>query len=460
MAHDLVIAGGTLITAEQIRSADIGIQGGVIREIGENLSGTEIVDARGLYVVPGGVDPHVHLQMPQGDVYSSDDWRSGTKAAVCGGTTTLIDFVEPEADETMLEALEARRAEADGFSVTDYSLHMTITTAMMQRLEDIPAVVDAGIPSFKLYTTYDGMMLDDYQLLEAMSAAAAAGGMVLVHSENDAVARFHTEALLEAGQRGPDAHPLARPASAEEEAIQRVLILAETAGVPVYIVHISTAGGADAVAAANAAGQAAFGETCPQYLLLGEDLYSTGFEGAKYVCTPPLRSEKHRLSLWSHLSTSSLHTIGTDHCPFNYEGQKDLGRENFTKIPGGMPGVQLRTALMHTYGVLQGRLTLNEWVQLCSTQPARIFGLHPRKGALQPGSDADIVLFDPGIRSTITRDSLSENVDYTPYEGLELTGAPVQVYLKGHLAARNGEFLGTDTPGCFLERQRIGQEDV
>jgi dihydropyrimidinase len=445
MKHDLVITGGTLITAEKTFSADIGIQAGLIREIGSGLNGAQ---------------------------------RTGTAAAACGGTTTVIDFIEPEPGQTLLQALTRRRAEADGQAVTDYSLHMTITTAMIDNLDEVNEVLAAGITSFKLYTTYDGMILNDYQLLEAMKAVAQSGGMVLVHCENDAITRFWTNDLLQKGCRGPDSHPLSRPAPAEEEAVNRVLSLAGSAGAAVYIVHISTAGGAEAVARARENGQTAWGETCPQYLLLNEDLYSSkskpnsdkkgaqktepledepepaNFEGAKYVCAPPLRSQRHQQALWQHLSKGSLHTIGTDHCPFNFTGQKDLGRNDFTRIPGGLPGIQSRLALMYTYGVLQGLISPNEWVQLCSTGPAMIFGLYPRKGSLEAGADADIVLFDPQARTTITRESLSENVDYTPYEGFELTGLPVQVLLKGKLAARNGQFVESTPAGSFLRRKR------
>ncbi len=478
MKHDLVITGGTLITAERTFSADIGIQSGIIREIGPGLHGAQTMDAAGLYVLPGAVDPHVHLQMPLGDTFSSDTWRTGTIAAACGGTTTVIDFIEPEPGETMLQALSKRCAEADGQAVTDYSLHMTITPAMMENLDEVHAVLAAGVTSFKLYTTYDGMMLNDYQMLEAMKAVAQSGGMILVHCENDAIARFCTSDLLQQGRTGPDSHPLSRPALAEEEAVNRVLTLARTTGTPAYIVHISTAGGSDALARARNAGQTAWGETCPQYLLLDQGLYTgrpnstpeekpadqdslpenrpdpASFEGAKYVCAPPLRGQEHSDALWQHLSNGSLHTIGTDHCPFNFSGQKDLGRNDFTGIPGGLPGIQSRLALMHTYGVLKGHITLNQWVQVCCTGPAQIFGLYPRKGSLEDGADADIVLFDPQTRTTITHESLSENVDYTPYEGYELTGVPVQVLLKGKLAARNGQFIGSTPDGSFLRRKR------
>lgn len=448
--YDLIVAGGKLITAEETFSSDLAIQGGRICAVGTDLQGKETIRADGLYVLPGAVDPHVHLQMPIGETASSDTWKTGTIAAACGGTTTVIDFVEPEPGESMLQALSARRAEAEGQTLIDYALHMTITEAMMEKLDEIPSVLDAGVPSFKLYTTYPGMKLNDYQMLDAMQAVGKIGGIVLVHSENDAITRFHTEALLREGRFGPDAHPLSRPALAEEEAVYRVLKLAQTADASVYIVHISTAGGSAALAQAAAAGQSAWGETCPQYLLLTEEKYQGGFEAAKYVCAPPLRAAAHQAALWRSLSRGELHTIGTDHCPFYFNGQKDLGKDNFTRIPGGLPGIQSRLALLHTFGVLEGHISLNQWVALCSTRPAQIFGLYPQKGALQPGSDADIVLFDPNLKKTLTHSSLSENVDYSPYEGFKLSGMPVQVYAHGMKVASDGRYTGANHTGSFI----------
>jgi dihydropyrimidinase len=391
--------------------------------------------------------------MPAGQTSSSDTWETGTRAAACGGTTTVIDFVEPEGEEGLLEAFQSRRSLADSQAAIDFSLHMTLTAADQETLVQIPGVVAAGITSFKTYTTYEGFRLTDPEFLAACQAVQAAGGMVLVHAENDAIVKDRTRALLAAGEIGPSAHPRSRPGVAEAEAVSRVLALAESAGVRLYIVHVSTARGAEAVARARSHGQAAYGETCPQYLLLtAADYDRPGFEGAKYVCSPPLRTSDDQAVLWEALKKDELQSVGTDHCPFNYEGQKDLGAAQFTDIPGGLPGIQARLELLHTFGVRAGRMDLNRWVAVCSTAPARIFGLYPQKGSLLPGSDADIVLFDPSCRKTITAADLSENVDYSPYEGFEVEGAVVQTYVQGRLIAENGKFVGDGLTGRFLPR--------
>ena len=337
----------------------------------------------------------------------------------------------------------------------DFSLHMTLTAADHDTLVQVPGVVAAGVPSFKTYTTYEGFRLTDPEFLAACKAVRAAGGMVLVHAENDAIVKDCTRALLEAGDVGPSAHPRSRPAVAEAEAISRVLALAETAGARLYIVHVSTARGAAAVARARTRGQDAYGETCPQYLTLtAADYERPGFEGAKYVCSPPLRTEADQSGLWKALQRNDLQSVGTDHCPFNYVGQKDLGAAQFTNIPGGLPGIQARLELIHTCGVGAGRMDLNRWVAVCCTGPARIFGLYPQKGSLMPGADADLVLFDPNKKKKITVEDLSENVDYTPYENFTLQGSVVQTYVQGRLAAEEGKYVGETISGRFLARPK------
>ena len=335
----------------------------------------------------------------------------------------------------------------------DFSLHITITAANQNTLSQIPGVVAAGVTSFKTYTTYEGFRLTDPEFIAVCRAVGEAGGLVLVHAENDAIVKDRTRALLEAGELGPRSHPDSRPAAAEAEAITRVFALAETAGVRLYVVHVSTARGARSVARARARGQQAFGETCPQYLTLTAAEYErAGFEGAKFVCSPPLRSAADQAVLWEALKKDHLQSVGTDHCPFNYDGQKDLGAGRFTDIPGGLPGVQARLELLHTYGVRAGRLDLNRWVAVSSTNPAQIFGLYPQKGTLLPGADADIVLFDPQKEKTITAGDLSENVDYTPYENFALHGSVVQTYVRGRLAAEEGRYIGDRAAGRFLRR--------
>jgi dihydropyrimidinase len=476
MTFDTIIRGGTLLTPAGPVVADLGIVGEQIAAIGLGLDGARVIDASGQLVLPGAIDPHVHLEMPAGPVRSSDDWQTGTIAAACGGTTTVIDFAEPE-DSTqpshvetgqgggLLTALAARRAEAEGRAVVDFGLHMTLRDAGPATLAEIPAVVAAGCPSFKTYMTYSFKLADE-ALLAALEAVVAAGGLVLVHAENDAGIAHLQRRFLSAGYVAPRYHPRSRPAGLEAEAIERALALAEVAGCPLYVVHISTARGAEAVARARARGQAVCGETCPQYLLLTEAEYERpGFEGAKFVCSPPLRTTHDNAVLWRLLAADGLQTVGTDHCPFFYRGQKDLRDTGqafsppaFNRIPGGMPGIEARLALLYTFGVRTGRLSLERWIEVCCTAPARVFGLYPRKGALVPGADADIVIFDPARAVTLSPSVLHEHCDYTPYEGLQLRGYPVLTMLRGRVIVRAEEFVGQRGGGRFLHRE-LGEAD-
>jgi dihydropyrimidinase len=463
---DVVVSGGTLITPAGPVGAGLGIEGGRIVALGDGLSGRTTLDATGLLVLPGAVDPHVHLQMPAGAVTSSDTWETGTVAAACGGTTTVIDFVEPESTgpDALLRALAARRAEAEGQAVIDFALHMTLVNAGPASLAEVPAVVEAGCTSFKTYTTYEGFKLDDSDLLAVYAAVGAAGGVALVHAENDAIIDRARSALIAAGRTDPAAHPLSRPAVAEAEAVARTLSLAEAAGCPLYVVHVSTGRGAEAVALARGRGQAAWGETCPQYLLLTDAEYARpGFEGAKFVCSPPLRTAADRDALWRALAAGNLAAAGTDHCPFFYEGDKDLGRPGgalppFHKIPGGMPGIETRFALLFSEGVAQGRLSLERWVDVCCAAPARVFGLYPRKGALVEGADADVVLFEPGRQVKLSRDLLQEHCDYTPYEGMAVRGWTRTVLRGGKVIVRDGRYTGGAGGGRYLAR-RPGEGD-
>lgn len=459
MICQTAIRGGTLVTPRGVIHADLGIAGGRIVATGPDVRAEAEIDATDRLVIPGAVDPHVHLQMPAGAFTSSDDWTTGTIAAACGGTTTVIDFVEPDGQE-LLPALAARRAEAEGQAVIDFGLHMTLCDARPETLAQIPAVVAAGCPSFKTYLTYEGFNLDDAELLAALDAVGAAGGIVLVHAENDAMIRHAKRRLLDAGLTGPRWHGASRPAAAEGEAVERALALAEVAGCPLYVVHVSTGRGAAAVARARGRGQQAWGETCPQYLLLTSDASDLpGFEGARFICSPPLRGAEDNAALWDGLAAGELAAVGTDHCPFLYEGQKDLGCRvrdatlplpSFDQVPGGMPGIELRLALLYTYGVAAGRLTLERWVEVCCSAPARLFGLAGRKGVLAPGADADIVVFDPRRAVTVSRGLLHERCDYTPYEGMRLTGYPELTLRRGRIIARDGQFVGAAGGGRFL----------
>jgi len=459
MTYETAIRGGTLVTPRGLVQADLGIADGLIAAIGPDLRAAAEIDATGKLVIPGAVDPHVHLQMPAGAFTSSDDWTTGTVAAACGGTTTVIDFVEPEGQE-LLPALAARRAEAEGHAVVDFGLHMTLCDAHPGTLAQIPEVVAAGCPSFKTYLTYEGFKLDDAEFLLALSAVGDAGGIALVHAENDAVIAHEKHRLLAAGLTAPRWHGASRPAAAEGEAVERALALAEVAGCPLYVVHISTRRGAEAVARARSRGQDAWGETCPQYLLLAGDVYDLpGFEGAKFICSPPLREADDNAALWDGLAAGELDAVGTDHCPFLYEGQKDLGRRaggaalplpSFDRVPGGMPGIELRLALLYTFGVAAGRLSPERWVEVCCSAPARLFGLGGRKGVLAPGADADIVIFDPHREVTVSRSFLHERCDYTPYEGMRLAGYPELTLLAGRIIAAGGQFVGAAGGGRFL----------
>ncbi len=450
---DIVIHGGKLVTATRSYHADIGIRGEKIVAIGPNVEGARIVDANGLLVLPGAIDSHVHLEMPVGKTRSSDDWFTGTRAAACGGTTTVIDFVEPGSGERLKHALSKRCDQAHGRAAVDFGLHMTIVSDDTKTLREIPKLCTAGCTSFKTYLTYEGFRLGDVAFLNVLCAVKEAGGIVLVHAENDALIthlqrRFHLEK-----KTTPKYHALSRPAIAEGEAIHRSLALAEVTGARLYVVHVSTALGAEALRISQHRGVAAWGETCPQYLLLtGKELSRPGFAGAKYVCSPPLRSRTDNERLWKGLADDDLQTVGTDHCPFNYKGQKDLGRENYEKIPGGLPGIESRLSLLYQYGVRTGKLSLERWVEVCCTNPAKIFGLYPRKGSLEPGADADLVLFDPNKKVTLSRSLLHEQVDYTPYEGFELQGYPVTTFLRGKLIVKNGEFTGAAGDGKYLVR--------
>jgi dihydropyrimidinase len=457
VAFDRIITGGELVTAGGTRRADLGIAGGKIAAVEKDLSTAEAAartDASGRLVLPGAVDPHVHLDMDAGGFRSSDDFETGTIAAACGGTTTIIDFIEPDLGGSLQAGFEARLAEARGRAVIDFGLHMTLRRGDRQTLDQVPEALQAGCASFKTYTTYDGFRLTDYELLAALEAVGAAGGLVLVHAESDAIVARGRARFMAAGQTGPRYHPLSRPPAAEGEAIERALSLAEVAGCRLYIVHTSTGRGADAMARARARGQAAYGETCPQYLVLDDRMFDRpGFEGAKFVCSPPLRPPDNPPALWRHLASGGLQTVGTDHCPFYYQGQKELGREAFTAIPNGMPGIEARLALLYTFGVGAGRLSRSRWVEVCCTAPAQIFGLYPRKGTLEPGADADIVIFDPEREVVLSTAVLHERVDYTPYEGLALKGYPVMTLAGGEIIAADGRYVGGRGRGRYLARK-------
>ena len=452
MSFDLVIHDGLLITSSDTFKADLGINAGKIAAIGHKLSGVKMIDASDLYVLPGAIDPHVHIEMPVGKTISSDDWFTGTQAAAYGGTTTVIDFVEAAPQQSLIDALIDRKSLAENRAVIDYAFHMTLADANKGTLEEIPAVIKAGVTSFKTYTTYEGFYLTDSEFLRILKVVTDHKGLVIVHAENDSIIKHFTQELIDSDNLTPNFHPLSRPAIAEGEAIGRIISLAEAVDAPIYIVHISSAVGVRALADAQMRRKNVLGETCTQYLLLTEAEYQRpGFEAAKFVCQPPLRKTDDCDALWKALGDGSIKTIGTDHCPFNFIGQKDLGSERFTDIPGGLPGIESRLSLVFSYGVSKGLINLNQWVSLCCTNPAVIFGLYPQKGSLVPGADADIVLFDPAQKKTISQNMLHENVDYTPYEGFELQGYPVKTLLRGEILIDDGKAMDIKGKGKYLK---------
>ena len=453
---DLVITGGTVVTAEASARADVGVEAGRIAALGLGLHGRQTIDARGMLVLPGAVDEHVHLQMPVGEFCSSDDFYTGTVAAAHGGTTTLVDFAEPAPGQTLLEALEARRAEADPRVVVDYGLHMTLSRAGDETLAQVPACIAAGSASFKLYMAYQGLRLDDEGLLRALAALREAGGRPLVHAENHHAIAYLTARALAAGRTGPAEHPRTRPAVMEAEAVHRLLALAHVAGAPLTLAHLSCALGLEEVRRARARGQAVWVETCPQYLLLDESEYERpGFEAAKFVMAPPPRTGADRAALWAGLASGEVDTVATDHCPFFFATQKVRGRDDFSRIPGGAPAVETRLPLLYTHGVCRGRLSPERWVEVCCTAPARRFGLAPRKGTLALGADADVVIFDPDRRVTLSAGTLHQNVDYTPYEGWQVQGYPRTVLSRGEVLVHDGQFSGPPGRGQFLKTQPL-----
>ncbi len=452
MLFDLVIKAGTIVSENELILSDLAVNAGKIAAIGPDLHGNQEISAAGLLVLPGAVDPHVHIEMPTPMTTTSDTWASSSRAAIFGGTTTVIDFIEPDyPEQPLLESYQNRLAQAQGKSNTDFNFHMTICSGDKNTLDQVQSVVNAGIPSFKVYTTYTGFHLNDDQILAVLDAVKKANGLVIVHAESDAIIKHATTQLKKNARLALADFPDSRPSLAEKEAVERVLSLADACKAPVYIVHVSTRAGAEAIGKARLSGQAAWGETCPQYLLLNDKYIRTeDFSGAKYVCCPPLRSPTDQEGLWKALQDNSIQTIGTDHCSFNFVGQKDLGKESFSNIPAGLPGIETRLGLLYTYGVKKDRISIKEWVALCCTQPARLFGLYPRKGALIPGADADIILFDPNGKAIISHTNLHEDVDYTCYEGFDMEGQVQTVLLRGEVLIHNGIWVGKSNSGCFI----------
>lgn len=453
----LLIKNGRVVTAVDDYIADVFVEGEKITTIGKNLQlrAEQTLDAAGKLVIPGGIDPHTHLDMPFGGTVSADDFESGTRAAAHGGTTTIIDFAIQQKGKSTLEALDTWHAKAEGKTAIDYGFHMIITDLDDSRIGEMKRLADLGVTSYKLFMAYPGVLyVDDGTIFRAMRKAGEDGTIICMHAENGIVIDEIVKRAVKEGKTAPRWHAHTRPTRMEAEGVHRAISIAEVAGVPVYIVHLSSADALEQVTIARDRGVHAFAETCPQYLFLDDSYYEKeGFEGAKYVMTPALRDKSNQEKLWRGLKFGDLQTVATDHCPFCFKGQKDLGRGDFSKIPNGAPGVENRMSLIYNGGVAGGRISLNKFVELTSTAAAKMFGLFPRKGTIAPGSDADIVLFDPRKRQLLSVRTLHMKVDYNPYEGRTVRGAPEHVLLRGRRVVTGGVFTGRPGDGVFLRRR-------
>ena len=459
----VLIRGGRIVTAADDYVADLYVEDETVTLIGESLdvSADKVVEAAGKYVLPGCVDPHTHLDMPFGGTVTIDDVESGQTAAAFGGTTCHVDFCIQAKGQTFADALATWHAKAEGKQLIDMGYHIAVTDLSFDgALEELASLPEQGVTSYKLFMAYKGaLQVDDETLFKAMEVAAGSGALVMVHAENgDAIDVLVKKALAE-GHTEPHWHALTRPPETEGEATNRAIQLARVAGCPLYVVHVSCREAVEPIAAARAKGWDVWGETCTQYLFVDYTfLERPSFEGAKYVYTPPPRDKANQEVLWDAVRTDVLSAISTDHCAFRWDTQKSLGRDDFSKIPNGGPGLENRLQMIHHFGVREGRITLNRMVELLATSPAKLFGLYPRKGTLAIGSDADIVVFDPEKRVTITSSDQHSKVDYNLYEGTEVVGTPETVLLRGQVLVTGGDLVGTPGIGQYVARARFGGE--
>jgi dihydropyrimidinase len=451
--YELVIANGLLVTPGGVIEADLAIDGEQIAAIGFELNGEQVIDAEGCYVLPGGVDPHVHLQMALAGMVSTDSFTTGTVAAACGGTTTIVDFADPQPDQSMLDALRARRAEADGQVAIDYGLHMTVPTwhgADEARLHEIPAVMAAGCVTFKLYQAYNRMELDDVALYRVMSAVSRAGGRVVLHSETGPLLDVLRAEAVAAGNAAAVWHERTRPPRLEATAIHRAAEIAHLTECPLYIFHVGCAEAVAEIVAARLRGVDIVGESCPQYLLLTAEKHLNRTDGYLYICAPPLRSHEDLEVVWAALADDDLQVVSTDHCPWTRA--EKLAASTFASVPGGIPSIEARLSLIHHFGVVEEKMDLTRWVEICCTNPARLMELD-RKGVLLPGYDADVVIFDPEREKTITVDALHEAADWTPYAGMTVVGWPRTVLLRGQVIVEDEIYVGQPGQGRFVARE-------
>ncbi len=456
---DLAIRGGTVATASDVFKADIGIRDGRIVMLATELpDARDNIDATGKLVLPGGVDAHCHFDQPTSDgSRMADDFVTGPRSAAFGGTTTVIPFACQQKGQSLRDAVRDYHARADGKSVIDYAFHLIVTDPTEQVLgQELPALIRDGYTSFKIYTTYDDLKLTDRQILEVLALARREGALTMIHAENSDVIAWLTEALERAGDTAPRFHAAARPAIAEREATHRAISLAEVVDVPMLVVHVSGGEAMDQIAAARHRGLRVFAETCPQYLFLtADDLNLDGFDGARHICSPPPRDAASQQSVWRGLQDGTFQIFSSDHAPFRFDdakGKKVCGdHASFSHVPNGIPGVETRLPLLFSEGVVTGRISLRRFVELTATNPARLYGLMPRKGTIAVGSDADIAIWDPDRQVTITNDMLHHNVDYTPYEGRTVTGWPETVLSRGDVVIRDGDLVAQAGRGAFLE---------
>ncbi len=449
-----LIKNGTIVTPSLSYQSNILIENGIIAAIqpGLETSDTEIYDARGCRLFPGFIDAHTHLDMAMGPTVTADDFRTGTRAALAGGTTSIIDFATQDKGDTLTHALGKWHRKADGISACDYGFHMAIIDWNPEICNEIQSIADAGVTSFKVYLAYDNLRVSDSAIYEILRRVGQVHGIVGAHCENGDIISKLIDTNLRRNNTQPCFHAQSRPDLAEAEAISRFTYIAQMAEVPVSIVHLSSEAGLMAAKSARQRGADIYIESCPQYFILDDSCYYLpGFEGAKFVCSPPVRSKHSQTALWNALSAGSIDTISTDHCSFNWKGQKELGRKDFSQIPNGLPGIEHRPVLMYTYGVAAGRISENHFVASLSENTARLFGMFPQKGQIAVGSDADIVVWDPSCQDTLTAQNQVQNVDYTPYEGLKIQGGAKAVFLRGELAAENGKVL-FENQGKYIHR--------
>ncbi|MDT9691443.1 dihydropyrimidinase [Streptomyces sp. P9(2023)] len=460
MSTRTLIRGGLVVTAADEIHADVLIEDGRIAALAAHGSDAaagwtadRTIDATDRYVIPGGVDAHTHMELPFGGTFASDTFETGTRAAAWGGTTTIVDFAVQSVGHSLREGLDAWYAKADGNCAIDYGFHMIMSDVNESTLKEMDRLVQEGVSSFKLFMAYPGVFYsDDGQILRAMQRAADDGGLIMMHAENGIAIDVLVEQALARGETDPRYHGEVRKVLLEAEATHRAIQLARVAGAPLYVVHVSAEEAVAELAAARDKGLPVFGETCPQYLFLSTDnLAEPGFEGAKYVCSTPLRPKEHQAALWRGLRTNDLQVVSTDHCPFCFTGQKDLGRGDFSKIPNGLPGVENRMDLLHQ-AVVDGHISRRRWIEIACASPARMFGMYPQKGTIAPGADADVVIYDPHAVQTLSAETHHMNVDYSAYEGKTVTGQVETVLSRGELVIDQRKYVGRAGHGVFTPR--------